>query len=64
MYSKEGKSYTNDEREKGLKPDALAHKKCNEGTMAKQATLPGQMYVPKKTLPVDLFAGDVIMGKK
>ena len=48
----------------GLKPDKLSHQKNFEGTMSKKATLPGQMYVPTKTLPVDEFAGDKIMGKK
>lgn len=62
MYSKE--SSTSDEKGKGLKPDKTSHQKNFEGTMAKKSTLPGQMYVPSKTLSVDTFAGDVIMGKK
>ena len=39
-----------EESKSGMKPDKTKHKSQeNEGTEAKKATLPGQMYVPKKT---------------
>ena len=64
MYSKEDSYEDSEKHGAGLKPDKTFHKKCFEGTMSKKASLPGQMYVPTKTLPVDEFAGDEIMGKK
>ena len=42
-----------------LKPDKTCHKSHEQmGTMAKDAKLPGQMYVPKKTHNESDFAGD------
>lgn len=42
-----------------LKPDKTCHdKKDDMGTMAKKATLPGQMYVPKKDHNESDFAGE------
>lgn len=42
-----------------LKPDKTCHyKKEDMGTMAKDAKLPGQMYVPKKTSNESDFVGD------
>ena len=42
-----------------LKPDKNGHdKKQDMGTMAKDAKLPGQMYVPKKTHNESDFAGE------
>jgi len=55
MYSKKE---SEKEGKNGLKPDKTCHKSSNEGTMAKQATLPGQMYVPKKTSREDVFVGE------
>lgn len=49
-----------DKKKKGgidMKPDDLCHKGKNYET-AKDASLPGQMYVPKKTGSVLDFAGD------
>lgn len=44
----------------GMKPDKTCHYKNEDmGTMAKDAKLPGQMYVPKKTSnESENFAGD------
>ena len=43
----------------GLKPDKTCHeKKQDMGTMAKDAKLPGQMYVPKKVHNESDFAGE------
>lgn len=42
-----------------MKPDKTCHeKKQDMGTMAKDAKLPGQMYVPKKTHNESDFAGE------
>lgn len=42
-----------------LKPDKTCHdKKQDMGTMAKDAKLPGQMYVPKKDHNESDFAGE------
>jgi len=42
-----------------MKPDKTCHeKKLDMGTMAKDAKLPGQMYVPKKTHNESDFAGE------
>lgn len=42
-----------------LKPDKTCHdKKQDMGTMAKDAKLPGQMYVPKKVHNESDFAGE------
>ena len=42
-----------------MKPDKTCHyKKEDMGTMAKDAKLPGQMYVPKKTHNESEFAGE------
>lgn len=42
-----------------LKPDKNCHVKNQDmGTMAKKATLPGQMYVPKKSHNEADFAGE------
>lgn len=42
-----------------LKPDKTCHyKKEDMGTMAKKASLPGQMYVPKKDHNESDFAGE------
>jgi hypothetical protein len=41
-----------------MKRDKLCHKKNDEGTMAKDAKLPGQMYVPKKVHNESDFAGE------
>lgn len=42
-----------------LKPDKTAHHKHQDmGTMAKDAKLPGQMYVPKKDHNESDFAGE------
>lgn len=41
-----------------MKPDKTEHKSCDEGTKAKKASLPGQMYVPKKTHNESDFAGE------
>lgn len=42
-----------------MKPDKTCHyKKEDMGTMAKDAKLPGQMYVPKKTHNESDFAGE------
>ena len=54
-----------DKKEKGkysdsnMKPDKTCHdKKQDMGTMAKDAKLPGQMYVPKRTHNESDFAGE------
>lgn len=42
-----------------MKPDKTCHdKKQDMGTVAKDAKLPGQMYVPKKTHNESEFAGE------
>lgn len=42
-----------------LKPDKTVHKNhADMGTMAKDAKLPGQMYVPKKDHNESQFAGE------
>lgn len=41
-----------------MKPDKTCHFKSNEGTTAKKATLPGQMYVPKKIHNESNFVGE------
>lgn len=42
-----------------LKPDKTTHAKNQDmGTVAKDAKLPGQMYVPKKTHNESDFAGE------
>lgn len=42
-----------------LKPDKTGHKKHeDEGTMAKKAKLPGQMYVPEKCHNESDFVGE------
>jgi hypothetical protein len=42
-----------------MKPDKTCHKNHEDmGTMAKKATLPGQMYVPKKDHNESDFAGE------
>lgn len=42
-----------------MKPDKTCHEKRQDmGTMAKKATLPGQMYVPKKDHNESDFAGE------
>lgn len=42
-----------------MKPDKTCHYKNEDmGTMAKDAKLPGQMYVPKKTHNESDFAGE------
>ena len=43
-----------------LKPDKTCHEKGQDmGTMAKDAKLPGQMYVPKKDHEESVFAGEL-----
>lgn len=42
----------------GMKPDKTSHEKNDMGTVAKDAKLPGQMYVPKKTHNESDFAGE------
>lgn len=58
MYSE--KEEKGEGKKSELKPDKLGHRKNNEGTLSKKASLPGQMYVPTKTLSVDDFAADHI----
>jgi len=42
-----------------VKPDKTCHNtKQDMGTLAKDAKLPGQMYVPKKTHNENNFVGD------
>jgi len=42
-----------------MKPDKTCHKKGEDmGTMAKDAKLPGQMYVPKKYHNENVWAGE------
>lgn len=41
-----------------MKPDKTCHKTNEMGTEAKNAKLPGQMYVPKKPLNESDFVGD------
>lgn len=42
-----------------MKPDKTCHYNNQDtGTMAKKATLPGQMYVPKKTHNESDFVGE------
>lgn len=54
MDKKDGKKYS----DSNLKPDKTCHEKGQDmGTMAKDAKLPGQMYVPKKTHNESDFAG-------
>lgn len=42
----------------GMKPDKTCHKKADMGTESKKASLPGQMYVPKKHHNESDFAGE------
>ena len=42
--------------QEGMKPDKTCHHNNKEGTTAKKATMPGQMYVPKKTSNEGTFA--------
>ena len=52
---KDGKKYSDAD----LMPDKLCHEKNQDmGTVAKDAKLPGQMYVPKKTSNESDFAGE------
>lgn len=52
---KKSKSYS----DSNMKPDKTCHyKKEDMGTMAKDAKLPGQMYVPKKYHNEADFAGE------
>lgn len=52
---RDGKRYD----DANLKPDKTCHdKKQDMGTMAKKASLPGQMYVPKKDHNESDFAGE------
>lgn len=45
--------------DKNLKPDKTKHDmKQDMGTVAKKATLPGQMYCPKKTHNESDFVGE------
>jgi len=56
MYNTKDKSHYSDSN---LKPDKTCHnKKQDMGTMAKDAKLPGQMYVPKKDHNESDFAGE------
>ena len=41
-----------------MKPEKNCHKMDNMGTQAKKASLPGQMYVPKKMHNESEFAGE------
>lgn len=42
-----------------MKPDKTGHSKNQDmGTMAKDAKIPGQMYVPKKVHNESTFAGE------
>ncbi len=51
----ENKKYS----DSNMKPDKTCHKKNEDmGTMAKKATLPGQMYVPKTTHNESDFVGE------
>jgi hypothetical protein len=53
--SKEKAKYS----DSSMKPDKNCHKSGEDmGTMAKKATIPGQMYVPKKTHNESVFAGE------
>ena len=45
-------------KDKKMKPDKTGHHEFYEGTMAKKTTLPGQMYVPKKTSNESEFVGE------
>lgn len=55
MHKKEKGRYS----DSNLKPDKTEHKKHQDmGTMAKDARLPGQMMVPKKTHNESEFAGE------
>jgi hypothetical protein len=48
-----------------LKPDKTGHKKNeDEGTMAKKAKCPGQMYVPKKYHNESDFVGEKGSSRK
>jgi hypothetical protein len=42
--------------QEGMKPDKTCHYNNKEGTTAKKATMPGQMYVPKKVSNEGTFA--------
>lgn len=46
------------EKDKKKKPDKTHHEENYEGCMAKKTTLPGQMYVPKKTSNESEFVGE------
>lgn len=47
------------EKKGEMKPDKLCHeKKQDQGTMSKKASLPGQLYVPKKTHNESDFVGE------
>ncbi len=52
-------NYEKKERKHYEKVDKLEHQKCNLGTMAKKASLPGQQYVPKKEHNESDFAGEM-----
>lgn len=54
----ENKMYGKEKSGSSMKPDKTCHKKEDMGTMAKDAKLPGQMYVPKKTHNESDFAGE------
>ena len=55
-YSKKEKMHYSDAN---MKPDKNGHdKKQDMGTMAKDAKLPGQMYVPKKCHNESDFSGE------
>ncbi len=56
MYSETSKDKKSSKH--AHKPDKTCHYKDEEGTMAKKATLPGQMYVPKKVHNESDFAGE------
>jgi len=56
MHKKEKSHYSDSH----MKPDKTCHyKKEDMGTMAKEAKLPGQMYVPKKKHNESEFAGEM-----
>ena len=56
MENKEKSKYS----DSNMKPDKTCHnKKQDMGTMAKDAKLPGQMYVPKKDHNESNFAGEM-----
>lgn len=54
-YKEKGKGYSDSH----MKPDKTCHdKKQDMGTMAKKATLPGQIGVPKRDHNESDFAGE------